>query len=364
MGRQCDRPSTIATQIAARVIISMPIDYTFSVPNPAAPAVAILMKNELLGDAITHVPAYRALRTALPDHRIVALYKHDTAWNSALSYARPEVLDEIRINQPIGGSVSGIREALASIEHLTMVLEFRANLNAWNSFLAASRLPVAYVANVAGFMLRRGVPHGIEVRPDSNVYCYHRVVELAVGRTLPFEYHLTPPADAVARAATLIPDGTRYVLLACGNPQSNKFWPADNWVGLARRIASTGMRPVFLIGVQEESERAWITRDVPEALIVDQRVADSREQLPWLFVALAQRAVAAVTAEGGIGHLIATTGLPILTIAGPTDPVRWRPVTPHHFIAWARDFGSKETAAVPLSHVVERLQAMLDSVPR
>lgn len=351
-----------AAEIPDRMPGRSPIDYTFGVPNPASPAVAILMKNELLGDAITHVPAFRALRTALPEHRIVALYKHDTAWNSALSYARHEVLDEIRINQSIGGSVSGIRGAISSIEHLTMVLEFRANLNAWNSFLAASRLPVTYVANVAGFMLRRGVPQGLEVRPDSNVSCYHRVVELAVGRTLPFEYHLTPPADAVSRAATLIPDGTRYVLLACGNPQSNKFWPADNWVGLARRIASKGMRPVFLIGVQEESERTWISREVADALIIDQATAKSREQLPWLFVALAQRAVAAVTAEGGIGHLIATTGLPILTIAGPTDPRRWRPVTPHHFVAWAREFGSKETAAVPLSHVVERLQEMLDSV--
>ncbi|MBC7844379.1 MAG: glycosyltransferase family 9 protein [Gemmatimonadaceae bacterium] len=330
----------------------------------ASPAVAILMKNELLGDAITHVPAYRALRTALPDHRIVALYKHDTAWNSALSFARHEVLDDIRINQPIGGAVSGIRDALASIENLTMVLEFRANLNAWNSFLAASRMPVTYVANVAGFMLRRGVPHGIERRPESNIHCYHRVVELAVGRALPFDYHLTPPAGATARAAALMPAETRFMLLACGSPQSNKFWPAENWVGLARRIASKGIRPVFLIGVQEETERAWIARDVPDALIVDQAAAGVREQLPWLFVALAQRAVAAVTAEGGIGHLIATTGVPILTIAGPTNPVRWRPVTPHHFIAWAREFGSKETAAVPLSHVVMRMQEMLDSVAR
>ena len=340
------------------------IDYTCGVTNSDAPAVAILMKNELLGDAITHVPAFRALRTALPDHRIIALYKHDTVWNSALSFARHEVLDDIRINQPIGGGVSGIRDTLATIDNLTTVLEFRANLNAWNSFLAVSTMPKIYVANVAGFMLRRGVPQGIERRPDSNVYCYHRVVEIAVGRTLPFDCHLTPPADAVARAAEIVPAGTRFMLLACGNPQSNKFWPAENWVGLAHRIASKGMRPVFLIGVQEESERAWITRDVPEALIIDQAAAASREQLPWLFVALAQRAVAAVTAEGGIGHLIATTGLPILTIAGPTNPVRWRPVTPHHFIAWAREFGSKETAAVPLSHVAGRLQEMLDAVPR
>ena len=330
----------------------------------SAPAVALLMKNELLGDAITRIPALRALRFALPDHRIVGLYKQTTAWLSTLAQARGEFLDEILIGQPIADGASAIRRTLRSIDNLQIVLDFRANLHSWSSFLATSGLNVKYVANVAGFMLRRGVPLGIEMRPDSNVRCYHRAVELALGRTLPFEFHLTPPADAVARAETILSRGASTVLLACGNPRSNKFWPREGWVGLARHLLARGITPTFLLGIQEASEREWIAREIPQARIVDASVAANAEQLPWLFVALARNALAAVTVEGGIGHLIATSGIPILTIAGPTNPVRWRPVTPLHWTVWAREFGSKETAAVPLEAVVARTEEMLRVVAR
>ena len=325
----------------------------------SAPVVALLMKNELLGDAITRVPAYRALRFGLPAHRIVGVYKHTTAWLTTLAHARGEFLDEILIGQPIADGAAATYGTLRTINNLEMVFDFRANLHSWSSFLAASRLNVKYIANVAGFMLRRNVPRGLEVRPDSNVRCYHRAVEIALGRTLPFEYHLAPPADAVTRAATMLPRGTPAVLLACGNPRSNKSWPRDGWIGLARHLLSRGITPAFLLGNQEESEREWIAREVPEAMIVDASAAANAEQLPWLFVALAQHALAAVAVEGGIGHLIATSGMPVLTIAGPTNPVRWRPVTPLHWTVWAREFGSKETAAVTLEAVVERTEAML-----
>ncbi len=317
------------------------------------------MKNELLGDAITHVPAYRALRHALPDHRIVALYRKSTAWANTLARARSEFLDEVRTDQPIADGPRMLSRTLNEIENLRVVLDFRVNMHSWWSYLATARMPVTYVANVAGFMLRHNIPLGFETRPATNVWCTHRVVELAVGRSLPFDYHLTPPSAAVASAAQLVPEGSDFVLLACGNPHSNKSWPRDGWIGLARHVAAMGVTPVFLLGVQESGERDWIRQQIPQAIIVDSTAAEQTEQLPWLFVALAQRARAAVTVEGGIGHLIATSGLPILTIAGPTDPIRWRPVTPHHFTAWAKEFGSRKTSDVPLAIVIARTEAML-----
>ncbi len=317
------------------------------------------MRNELLGDAITHVPAYRALRIAYPDHRIVALYKEQTAWAGALSAVRAEFIDEIRTDLPIGDGLSATRRALADIERLKLVLDFRGNLHVLWSWLGAGRGDVRYVGNVAGFGLRRGVKGDFLPRPETNAARYHRMVELAAGRALPFDGRFAIPADARVSALRFIPNGQRFVCLAVGSPQSTKAWPRDNWIGLAKHIASLGIVPMFLVGVQEDSEREWIASEIPEAMIVDRSSADSLEQLPWLFAALGEHAVGAVTVEGGIGHLLATTQLPLLTVAGPTNPRRWRPVTPYHWVAWAREFGSSKTADVPLGAVIARTEELI-----
>lgn len=316
------------------------------------------MRNELLGDAITHVPAYRALRIAYPNHRVVALYKEQTAWTGALSAVRDEFIDEVRTDLPIGNGLGATRRVLGDIENLELVLDFRANLHAMWSFLATARQNIRYIGNVAGFALRRGMARDYVPRPETNAGRYHRMVELAAGRALPFDGGLAISEDARAKARALI-DGRRYLCMAVGSPQSTKAWPRDNWIGLARHVVDLGLLPLFLIGVQEDSERDWIVREVPQAMIVDRSSADSLEQLPWLFAALGERAVGAVTVEGGIGHLLATTGLPLLTIAGPTNPRRWRPVTPHNWIAWSQEFGSSKTADVPLATVMARTEELI-----
>ena len=328
--------------------------------SSSPPAVAILMRNELLGDAITHVPAYRALRIAYPHHRIVALYKEQTAWAGALSAVRADFIDDIRTDLAIGDGVAATYRVLKEVENLDLVLDFRANLHTLWTLFAISRLSARYVANVSGFALRRGVPGGIVSRPETNAARYHRMVELAAGRALPFDGRLAIPGDARAQAQRLIQHGQRYLCLAVGSPQSTKAWPRDKWIGLANHVANLGLLPVFLIGVQEDGEREWIARDVPQAMIVDRVSAERPEQLPWLFAALGERAVGAVTVEGGIGHLLATAALPLLTIAGPTNPRRWRPVTPYHWIVWSQEFGSSKTADVPLEVVMARTQELVD----
>ena len=233
-----------------------------------------------------------------------------------------------------------------------MIVDLRSNLGALWTYVATAGLPIRYVANVAMFGLRRGVSLVPEPRPESNSRRFHRLAELLAGRRLPFEPLVDVRAEARQLAGQLVPEGTPFVVMAPGSSASGKAWPESNWVRLGAHLQRRSILPVFLLGPAETLEARWIRRDLPEAMVVDLSATEKAADLPWLFHALADRALGSFAIEGGVGHLLASRGRPLLTISGPTNARRWRPATPHHWSLAARDFGSRRTADVPYEAVL------------
>jgi len=62
--------------------------------------------------------------------------------------------------------------------------------------------------------------------------------------------------------------------------------------------------------------------------------------------------------DNGVGHLLGAAGVPVLSLFGPTDPARWRPVTPDGQILRAADFGGEDVSAIPSLAVVEAVLTM------
>ncbi len=325
----------------------------------AAPVIAILMKKELLGDAITHVPALRALRIACPDHRIIGIYKGETVWTASLSRVKHEFFDDIWINTPARDRIWTIRDVLKRIPGLAIVVDFQSNGRTLLSYFATFGMGVRYVANIAGFVLRRGVTRQWMFRPRSNAQRYHRIAELVAGRILPFNATMQAEDGDHRLAERLVGHIARFMCLVPGPSFHAKFWVKDGWIRLARHLIAKGITPVFLLGPTEDHERDWVRDNIDGAVIIDRNAVERIEQLPWLFIALAGRSMGAVSYEGGIGHLIATTGMPLLTIAGPTNAGRWQPVTANHWVASSQEYGSTETARVPFEDVAARLDEMI-----
>jgi ADP-heptose:LPS heptosyltransferase len=328
------------------------------------PVALVLSTGEAMGDALTRIAGYRALRIAFPGHRVVHVCRWSSSLLGPLASLAAELVDEIIDGQSLTRGPRPVRDIIRGIGNVEIVIDLRSNMGAAWSFVATTGTRVRYVANVALYGLRRGFRASFEARPETNSRRFHRAVELAAGRLLPFD-PFVPVGDAAALAADrVVPPGARFVMLAPGTSQSPKAWPAANWVALARHLATRGVQPLFVVGPQELAERNWIERDLPGTAVVDIRSVRGPADLPWLFHALAARAVGSVTVEGGIGHLVATTGQPLVTISGATDIRRWRPVTLYHWSASAREFGSRRTAVVPLDAVVTRAEEMITFADR
>ncbi|HXF90212.1 MAG TPA: glycosyltransferase family 9 protein [Xanthobacteraceae bacterium] len=331
--------------------------------TPERPTVLILNKQELLGEALQRVPAYRALRQAFPEHRIVSLSRYDSQFAKGLAAAAHLFLDDCLTYQPIDDSPARLRGLARSLGPLDVVLDTRSNLHLVGSALALYLAAPRYIANGVGFFLRKGVRLGIEKRPYSHAERYHRMAELAAGRSLPFDGELPvqPKEDAAARK--ILPDSAAYFGIATGPVGSVKTWPLEGYVKVAAVIQERGLRPVALLGRDEADQRPWFEQNLSDAVIVDAQVARAHDcDLLWLLHAAADRLVGCVANENGLGHLVAARGVPLLTLAGETNARRWKPLTPVWRVIDAADFdASRKISAIPPKAVAKAIAEMAAS---
>ena len=329
------------------------------------PVLLLLEKVLLLGDAILRVPAYRALRNAFPKHRIVGLSPHQSAFKSVLSQVSHLFMDDWQVDPAILGGRKQQREFARAFGPVDIVLDFRANPRSLASFAAFAPVARRYAANGVGFFLRKGIPLGLEARPPYHAARFHRLAELIAGRRLPYDFTLPHLPEAEAQASRLLPKSQRYFGIAGGPDTKAKTWPRDRQIVVADKMKSLGLRPVILLGVEESDQREWYAQNIPDALVVDLKSAKGDPAyLFWLLQSVAGRLTGCVASENGLGHLVATRGIPLLTLAGPTNPIVWRPVTPLWWLLRAQDYGMDAVWAIPPSAINETITQMVNWADR
>jgi heptosyltransferase-2 len=163
--------------------------------------------------------------------------------------------------------------------------------------------------------------------PLATIDAYRQLAEAAgCEPTSPRLELATTDADEVAANAVWqrlrLPPGDRVVVLNSGGAYgAAKQWPVEHFAALARRIVDGGEYSVLVnCG---PSERA-IARDIV-AKANDRRVASlaDEEQLPvGLTKACLRRSRLLVTTDSGPRFFGIAFGRPVVTLFGPTDPIR------------------------------------------
>lgn len=113
------------------------------------------------------------------------------------------------------------------------------------------------------------------------------------------------------------------VVLHPGAGSGKKCWPPEMFLELSRQLAAAGRRVQFVLGEVELEQ--W-----PQSRI--EQFSGAAEVLrPATLVELFDRLAAAsafVGNDSGPGHLAGILGLPTISIFGPSDPSRWKPLGP------------------------------------
>jgi ADP-heptose:LPS heptosyltransferase len=285
----------------------------------------VILRALKLGDFLTAVPAYRAIRRAFPRARLILAAPNDF---TPLLELMDGAVDEIADVRELGPLPAQTRDAgLAVNLHGAGPESHRTLLNAGARRLMAFRHHA--VAESAGGPAYD--PHEHEVAR----WC--RLLESADIPADPRELDLRIPPENVppsVRGATLFHPGAA---------SESRRWPAERWIALARSEVALGRR-VVITGGPSEVERARFIASasgIPPSFVFAGRT-NVRE-----LAALVAASGRIVCGDTGVAHLATALRRPSVLLFGPTPPALWGPpARPYHRVIWAGSQGDPHAESV------------------
>lgn len=134
-----------------------------------------------------------------------------------------------------------------------------------------------------------------------------------------FEYHLPDSCSGKINHIPIDPNKA-FVILSPGGAKPFRRWPADNFIKLANRFESQGIRVVFVGDNQEKDILACRDDQLPKGAL-NLIGETSLEQL----IALIRKSRIVVANDSGPMHLANALNVPVVGIFGSGDVVRTRP---------------------------------------
>ncbi len=282
----------------------------------------MLIKPSALGDIVHTLPVLKLLRRRYPRAHLtwlispafVSLIEKHPNLDSTLLFDRRGLAGISHGEDGIARAVE-LARTLAE-QQFDLVIDLQGLLR--TAMLSmATRAPVrigfGYAREGASFAYthRIGTPH----HERHALERYLDVAEaLGCGRgPVEFDFAVSPAdRDAVEQLAPSSP----FAVLLPGTNWDTKRWPAEHFARLGRRIRNELELQIVIAGAKDALElSAQIPHDVNLA---------GRTTLPQL-VALLERASLVIANDSGPMHIAAAFNRPLVTLFGPTNPIRTGP---------------------------------------
>ncbi len=297
---------------------------------------AVALRALGLGDLLTAVPALKALRTALPEHRLLLA---TSAWLAPVVALLP---GEVRL-LPTVGLAGPLPLARGSVD---VAVNLHGNGPQSRAIVDAlgARLTITHALPGEA---------GTAWRPESSER--ERWVRLLQEAGMPGD-----PDDVRIQAPAEPPQVAGAAVVHVGAAFGSRRWPVERFAAVARALAGAGLPVVFSGGAEDMSRarQAAVLAGLPE-----ERVLAGRQPL-GAFAALVAAARVVVSADTGAGHLASAFGSPSVVLFGPASPEQWGPPPgPHIALTDARVragdiFGDEPDPALLAVSVADVLAAL------
>jgi len=273
----------------------------------------LIVKPSAIGDVVHTLPVLNLLRKRYPAAHIAWLV---TPACGGILEGHPQIDELIWFERKRAGGWIKLLKLLRA-DHFDLVLDlqglFRSGLFSWMSG-AKVRVGFANAREMATLFYTHKVPV-----PDVNVHAMERYLDMAVAvgcERGPVEY-VFPTTDADRdRVKALLGDDEPYAVLLPGTNWATKRWPAEKFAAMVQPLRERfGLKTVYA-GGPDASAAAKLA---PTA--TDLTGKTSLREL----VALLERASLVIANDSGPMHIAAALGRPLVTLFGPTNPIRTGP---------------------------------------
>lgn len=326
--------------------------------TPSTPStILIYAGQELMGDGFIKLPFARALRMAFPGAHLTWLAgKGRTVYAFELKPLVAGVLDAVINDANIGSETTELLGP-RPLDGRRFDLVIDTQSRVLTTLILRRIRHGRFVSQTAKYLFSNARPPRGYKKPG---HLHHRLFDLAslaAGRTVA-DPGPAPLPDAVrAEATRLLPDGAPFIGLAPGAGHRFKCWPLDNYIALARQQVARGRVPVFILGPSERDWHQPLAAAVPDARFPNQD--PDAVVTPLLTLALGQRLVAAVANDGGTGHILAESGVPLVSLWGPTAVAKAYPMARRLKLVTAQSFGGDAMTLIPVDAVAAALETLL-----
>ena len=118
--------------------------------------------------------------------------------------------------------------------------------------------------------------------------------------------------------------GKNYIgfSLTQGNVYRKKEWPLNKFIKLSKELIKNNKIPVFLIEKKDQELKNKIKDLVPSALFPEHETSLNS---PALVTCLGTRMDLVITIDNGIMHMLSLSKVPMISLFGPTDPLKFAP---------------------------------------
>jgi len=131
------------------------------------------------------------------------------------------------------------------------------------------------------------------------------------------------PRKYFDESARLLPN-KNYIgfSLTQGNIYRKKEWPLDKIIKLSEEFIKNNKIPVFLIEKKYRDLKSKIESLIPSALFPEHETSLNS---PALVTCLGSRLDLAITIDNGIMHMLSLSKVPMISLFGPTDAIKFAP---------------------------------------
>ncbi|HSB67764.1 MAG TPA: glycosyltransferase family 9 protein [Candidatus Methylomirabilis sp.] len=308
----------------------------------------LLVRVDRIGDLVLSTPFLRNLRQLLPSGEITLVGR---AFAAELLHGG-DLVDRIVVISPSGG-VEAVGRLASEVFDLAVDLHYDYPLR-------TARLARRVRARcTAGFDIGgRGALFDVPVPARQRKHFVEETLDIlrALGLApcrVPLEVHLRPQAADASRSLLSCQGvGDPYVVFHPGGFYAEQRWPAPRFAQLADRIAELGLAPVLIGGKEDRPLLQEIAGPMKAnaALICGQGVG------------VAAAAIAGSTLfvgnNSGPLHIACALDVPSVSTLGPTDPVRFWPLSTR-----ARVLRAERLDQLPVEDMLDVAKTALASTP-